>query len=207
MQYICQAARCEQEPDPSGHVTVLPGHPFIGKLGYSGCNQLRSITFPPELKEIRTSAFFNCRNLEKINGMDSATSNLQKIESGAFYGIGAKSIHIPDSLKYLGDSSFANSQLESVTWGPNIKLDHIGNSTFANTKLRSIHIPDSVKVIGKAAFVNIPSLQSVTWGANSSCKHIKSNAFENDGLINVTLPRSMEQLSVYSFAANRFVIS
>lgn len=93
-------------------------------------------------------------------------------------------ITIPDSVTYLGRSSFKDCEgLTSVAIPNNVNT--IGVGTFSGcSKLKSVDIPESVSVIGWDAFKDCKNLSSVT--IPDSVTYIGENAFDGCDNIKVT---------------------
>ena len=82
------------------------------------------------------------------------------IESEAFKDSSVTSVTLPNSIKEIKDSAFANDKTLTSCNFPD-GLEYIGECAFANTGIISIHIPDSVTYIGNGAFKDCASLRSV----------------------------------------------
>ena len=126
-----------------------------------------------------------------------------------------KSVDMPDSLIFLGESvfgwcesleevicsknltelkeTFANcSNLKTFYIPPSSQLTRIGDYTFKNCPLVKIEIPASVTEIGKEAFSG--SLNKLTFSKDSRLKKIGNAAFQYCGFERVTLPASLEEI-------------
>lgn len=70
-------------------------------------SKMKKVIIPETVTEIKSRAFFGCKNLMNIEGVDNVT----KIESQAFYMCTAlKSIDL-SNITYLGDHVFLNVKI------------------------------------------------------------------------------------------------
>ncbi len=137
------------------------------------------------VKEIGSSAFYNCNSLTSVRIPDSVTT----IGYGAFSSCDSlTSITIGDSVTSIGDAAFGGcSSLTSITIGDSVTT--IGIYAFDGcSSLTSVIIPDSVTSIGGSAFYGCDSLISVTIPdsvtsigelAFNDCSKLTSVTFEN----------------------------
>lgn len=85
-----------------------------------------------------------------------------------------RAIEIPDSVKFIGESAFSNSEFSELTI-PDSVLE-IGNKAFENcAKLKKITLSKRLQSIGSGAFSGCLSLSAVT--IPDSVKSIGKNAF------------------------------
>lgn len=179
----------------------------IGKMAFSSCSNLTSITIPDSVTSIGSRAFENCSSLTSITIPNSMTD----IGSEAFnYCSSLTSIVIPDSVTSIGHDAFDRCRsLTSVTignsvtrigsgdfsWCPaitymvvregNMVYDSRENcnaiiETATSTLIRGCQntiIPDSVTSIGSGAFSDCSSLASIT--IPNSVTSIRDSAFSN----------------------------
>ena len=77
-------------------------------------------------------------------------------------------VFIPNTVKELGDSAFADCLLlYEVIFEPNSRLEIIGESCFSNCDFWEITIPKSVQSIGDFAFRGCSNLYSLTFEEGS----------------------------------------
>ncbi len=127
---------------------------------YLDGNEVKNLTIPSEITEIKDYAFCDCDGLESVTIGSGVTS----IGEGAFcdcYELTGE-LKIPDSVTLIGDSAFSGcSGLSGELKIPD-SVTLIGGYAFDGCRrLTSIEIPDSVTSIGKGAFDNCISLQNV----------------------------------------------
>jgi PKD repeat protein len=127
-----RATLIEYPAGRGGSYTVPDGVTNIGPGAFQ-YSDLTSVTFPLDLVEIQTNAFYSC-NLGSVT--------------------------LPDSLTTLGDFAFDGcSNLTSVTLGSGLTI--IGDSAFGNSDLFFIAIPPGVTSIGTGAFADCWNLRSI----------------------------------------------
>ncbi|GEM_PF-3121880 len=134
----------------------------IGREAFSGLSALKTITLPESLVSMGERVFSGNRNLEEVNF--HADSNLEALPPGAFrsssplpqFSNKITNIAIPDSVESIGSNAFLNgSTLETVTFGAESALKHIGEFAFRSTlSLESIEFPSTLETIGRQAFRN-----------------------------------------------------
>ncbi|MDD7026698.1 MAG: leucine-rich repeat domain-containing protein, partial [Lachnospiraceae bacterium] len=114
----------------------------------------------------------------------------------AFKGVtNAKTLSLPNTLLYIGDSAFANSYVEKITL-TNVKdignyafkesrlqqvefttaNTKIGTEAFYGTRLTNVNFPYSINTIGAGAFANNAQLTAVSFDSTSPT-NIKDFAF------------------------------
>ena len=123
------------------------------------CSQLKNITFPNNLKEIKEEAFYHCLSLNTITFPDK----LKVIGKKAFYGCTKlNTITFPDTLKVIGEKAFYGcDKLNNITFPQN--LISIGDKAFAGcTNLNEIHFKSKNITIDTEAFIGGDSLYSNT---------------------------------------------
>lgn len=162
-------------PQKKADVSVDTTIYFVDNAGYLANNEIKVVGIESEafnknpadivdvelsssVKYIGTSAFEGCTNLQSIKINNS--NGLEGICDKAFY-----------------NSSLAKIELSDTSLGSSLKK--IGNRTFANTKLESVSIPGSVDLIGAGAFENMTELTSVNFVDDGNTMEIDAYAFYN----------------------------
>ena len=132
----------------------------IGDEAFYKHFQLKSVEMPDSVTKIGNKAFYHCSGLSEFPIGEGIT----EIGSYAYYCVNRPlTLHIPDSVVSIGDNAFMMqpydfypSELTTITFGENSKLETIGRYAFFGfTKLTSIDIPSGLTSIGENAF---------TWG-------------------------------------------
>lgn len=107
--------------------------------------------------------------------------NINSIAGRAFnYGYEAGqekliSVHIPGSVKYIGEYAFYKCHLNTVYIEEGV--ESIGRSAFSYNYFSEVTIPHSVKYIGSSAFSNCGSLTTVNYNAIGSLDNISGSFF------------------------------
>ena len=137
--------------------------------------------------------------------------NVIGINNGAFKGKGLTSVTIPNTVKLIEDSAFANNELSSLTFagGGSVVLDgevfrgnqissveltsvsSIGRSAFMNNNLESIVIPASVSSIASDAFRENATLRQITSEGEIPAS-IKDDSFVSRSSIDLIVPKGTE---------------
>lgn len=181
------------------------------KVGiFKECNNLKKIELPETLITIYTTAFDNCRSLQKIDLKNVINiedgGNWQNVgESGSFYGcISLQEVIWPNVTK-IGTYAFKNcSKLALDTLPSNLKT--LGNGAFSGTLCNFKNLPESVTTINGFPWVNTTGTQTyplynstiVSWGgyytsSNNLTNTIINNTLINtDGLGNIILKKSQK---------------
>ena len=173
---------------------------------------INSVTIGNNVKSIRSSAFHNCVNLEKIIIPKSVTyiddvfyncPNLTNIiidndnanyisEGGILYNKSKTTLIAYPSAS--GEVNIPNTitLIESYSFGGCINLT-------------SINIPNTVTLIGFSAFRDCENLNNVN--IPNSVQEIRGYAFTNTNLTNVIIPNGIETIANDTFSFCRNLIS
>lgn len=129
---------------------------------------LENVTLPKSLIIVPKECFSFCKKLKNVNFSES----IEKIEANAFADTALEKVKIPHSVKYIGESAFANNEkLVELTLQEGLKV--IGAEAFRNCEqINHLEIPATVKAIGKDAFEGcsnvdylvLPSKTLPDWG-------------------------------------------
>lgn len=196
---------------------VVPDN--IIKIGYSAfaVSSLRSIEFNNKVKIIPSRCFYQCKNLERI----VLKEGLKSIEPYAIEKCHSLSnVNFPDSLTSLGCYFVKRSSIESISFGPKIRIipenffednNYLKNVTFPSNlkeirqyafsdcyQLSSVIIPDSVEIIGNSAFSGCP----ITSFSFNKTRIIGNRAFSGCRIESITLSNHLESIQAYAFQRN-----
>jgi hypothetical protein len=149
----------------------------IRNYAFASSANLRNITIPESINSIGEGAFSDASRLNSVSFTGS--SNLKTIEDGAFRGASAlDSIMIPASVTSIGDFAFSGTNLESLEFEADSKLEGIGEYAFASTYMLNLSLPCSLKSIGDNAF-----------------------GYNNYRLVSILIPCDLEYLGNEAFGA------
>lgn len=144
---------------------------------FYGINKLETITLPKSLKEIYTSAFYDCTNLKHVIVPDG--SLLTKIYAKAFTSC---------------------DNIETFEFQGSCTLKTISSDVFNyKTKLREFVFPASVTTIGNGAFLGCTSLTTATFPEDAAIKTIGEGAFAGCGLTSFTVPTNVTTIGREAF--------
>ena len=128
------------------------------------------------------------------------------IGNSAFSGNSLTSVNIPNSVTTIGSNAFANNQLSAITI-PN-SVTSIGASAFDNNQIGSVVIPNSVTTIGSNAFEDNPNLTRLTINMSEiegssagaySCNRSFAKVIGIDNLTSVTLGNDVRNIANCAF--------
>ena len=163
---------------------------------FTGCENLKNVTFEKGISKIIPVLFSGCNGLETITIPDSFTS----IGEYAFLNCtGLKKINIPDSVTFLGACSFMGCGSLEIAVLPK-QIPSLPTDIFNGcSSLKSITIPDTVNSIPTRAFCDCSSLERITFP--KELQSIGFSAFHNcDALTELILPESVKDLSEDAFS-------
>lgn len=168
----------------------------VGNYAFKGCVGIEKIIMSEGIEILGNGVFLNCRGLKEVIlpgslrgiGSTDATGCPKILGSevkyeGAFEYSGLESVTVPDSVKYIGENSFAGCvQLKRAVL-PN-KLKEIKENTFRWCKsLREVVFPRELDAVRLSAFEGCDALQtvdlpegvaSIEEGAFAGCKSLES---------------------------------
>ncbi len=138
-------------------------------LAFAGCKSVRTIALGTGLTELTDYVFYDNLALESIQW---GSSKITKIGTSAFEKAGQKNgtlltLALPDSVKAIGDSAFANTNaLKTLNLN---KVQTIGKKAFASAqKLTALTIPANVQTLSQLSFYNCRSLIDITFSHSNS---------------------------------------
>lgn len=184
-----------------------------------------TFSFVNEVTEIGEHAFENCSQLTDI----AYPKNITKISDWAFHKTGLVNIIIPNTVTYIGNSTFCNCASSEYINIPN-SVQFMGeqafgwstkgelyvdcdiylvnnheywqewNSSFAYSCISKIIIGKNVKSIGNCAFTECKQVQTVEYEEGNQLESIEWAAFGCPLVEEMPVPRSVKTIGDYSFA-------
>lgn len=198
---------------------------YVG--AFTGCTNLKEISFEDGITKIPDKVFVHCDSIEKIVIPDSVTvvgqyafddctalkeivlpSSITEIQDFAFRGTAISEIEIPDSTIKIGDRAFEDcAKLSRVKLSK--KLTSIGVGAFRNcTSLQSIEIPKALKKCS----ISQDNSSLAYYGTFTGCVNLKEISFEEgttaipakvfaycNGLEEITIPNTVTQVGESAF--------
>lgn len=144
------------------------------------------------VKEIKTSAFYNCKNLKGVD-----FNNVEIIGDGAFEScIGLENVEIKDNVTKIGNSAFSEcTNLKSVSLGNGItKIDGL---FYGCSSLSSISLPSSITRIEGYSFAECRNLANII--LNDGLKSIGDGAFQGCSISTITIPSTVKYIYSEAF--------
>ena len=180
----------------------------IGKMAFAH-SIVGSVRLPSSLSEMGSSVFEGCFNLKSVIIPEGVTVIGARAFGGKFNGIGQycesvpiSSIHLPSTVKEIGDSAFHNCSLLTEINLPN-SLEKIGSAAFRGCSLESVSLPPLLTEISDYLFLSNKSLTSVT--IPPSVTKIGVFAFNGTDLRNgISLPENVRTIEDGAFIGCQF---
>lgn len=113
----------------------------IGLDCFSNCDQLKEISIPSKVENVEKGAFQSCDNLVSVV---FEGTNLKSIGKRSFAGCELiTEIIIPEGVVTIGEQAFNDcSSLNKLSLPDSLR--DIGRSAFANTQISEIHFPENI---------------------------------------------------------------
>lgn len=225
-------------------VVVEEGVATIGYRAFRSCSNLETVTLPNTITYIHRFAFHGCSGLQysydeeysaKYLGVEDnpyffmigVTGNKSSfavhddcklIADGADYDNSLSSVEIPETVEYIGDDAFANTNIVYYTgsasgnpWGAravNAIVD--GDFIYADEDQTilvgytgeggDIEIPGTVTVISDEVFFNRSDITSVDLSQATGLTDIGEYAFSGCfGITSIDIPNTVTSIGAYAF--------
>ena len=165
------------------HVTIGTGITELPRVGFTNCKALKDIHIPSNVKNLGGVCFAN-------SGLENITfdEGLEVIETSAFASIPAQSVVLPNSVRSVGQTVFAQSpNLESVTFGTGLR-EMVDFAVFDCPKLTEIIMPEGLETFPSAGYCMCPGVTSLTFPASIS-NYGDQALMVMDGLTDLTIMR------------------
>ena len=166
----------------------------LGNYVFSWDENLTKIELPPSLQEVGAYSFYKS-NIKSI----TLNEGLSNIIQGAFAGTYIEKVHIPGSVKKIGDEAFSTCHnLKEVNFGNGVK--QLGNYVFSwNEKLTKIELPPSLQEVGGYAFYK-SNIKSIT--LNEGLSNIVQGAFVGTHIEKLYIPGSVKHIGKGAISEN-----
>lgn len=167
-------------------------------FGYDGCESLRLLILPFNVKVIGERAFSDCANLRKVD-----LAAVEKIGGGAFANCTSLTrISFPKSVTHLGSGVLSGcTALTKVGYPVNLAENQgygVGGYFYGCTSLKTIEVPEGVTCLPEYVFRDAASLESIT--LPSTLVKVGQLAFSGcTGLKEILLPPSVTYIGSRAF--------
>jgi len=174
-------------PETVRHITPFAFYPHRGSL---------NVTFSEEsaLQTIGIYAFAH----KAMDGDLDLPDGLMTIGEGAFKSTLLDSVHVPDSVRNIGQKAFMDIQTEDgLTATIDASIQTLRTSMFESSNLASIDLSDTIRIIRGHAFKD-SGLDAFTF--HEGITTIGEHAFRGTELGNVTFPSTISTIDAYAFS-------
>lgn len=188
----------------------------IFSRAFFGCTSLTSITIPSSLEEIGQAAFYGCTSLSSVIDLDK--SKVKVIDANAFCQCGSLAdITFPNTIETIGNSAFENAMTRTRLFDLHLpaSLKRIGDKAFLGIRLSSVFIPRNVTNIGLRAFETSEctslsvDLANNVFDSRSNCNAIidKWNKSLLFGCDKTVIPEDITTIASYAFSGCQGITS
>jgi len=175
------------------YITFGNGVQTIGSRAFYRCTSLISVAFPPSLTLVAGSS--NNGAFQGCNSLESVTFNNCEADIGGYvFSECTKLVDVDlgDRVQAIGAYAFSGcTSLTSLELGNSIK--NIGSLAFRNTQIQTITLPPSIRLFGTSgSFSSMPALRRIVFEAGTEA--ISAYAFFGISTatpVDVFIPRSV----------------
>lgn len=123
--------------------------------------KMQVVILPDSIVKIGDSAFYSCKNLGRIHGIQACNSLVSIGESAFERCQSLTSMKLPNNIEVIGERAFYGCTMWFNAIIPQ-SVQQIGNLAYAACfATKEIHIPKSVKTIGNMAFYGCEKLTNI----------------------------------------------
>ncbi len=155
---------------------------YIADNCFQDCSDLCYVYFENanNLHDIGKNAFAGCSSLQKLINFETANyDGFTTLQEGVFKGTKLSgSLKLPDQLKEIEASAFANCKKLGILDISNTKIEKIAGNAFSESGLKGIKLPDTYSIIKANTFAKCESLEKISLGGKTTGVYtINANAF------------------------------
>lgn len=201
---------CREELSGDIVIPAIVGGKKVAGLGqnlFASNDKITGVIISEGIKEISFRSFYDCNQLKAV----SIPNSVIEVRDEAFEGCSNLEYYEKDGAYYLGNEINHYIYLAKVSQSASISIENgckfIAESSFYRSSIKSIVIPNTVISIGRLAFNACEYLESVT--LQNGLKDIRFKAFANcDSLKGKTIviPNSVEYIDDFIFYNSRLTI-
>ncbi|KAK8840106.1 hypothetical protein M9Y10_031043 [Tritrichomonas musculus] len=168
---------------------------ILGPPGFFSYYNLVEIMIPKSVQVIGPHLFEHCHFLSTVQFEEG--SNLKKIGEFAFSNTRIEEIEIPDTVKVIEQSTFANDiKLKKVIFTGEI----IGKEAFLQTGMTEFNLSNNIRVIESNAFQFCRSLRTFNIDIENSClSEIGPYAFSETAITEISIPQNIKIIKKFTF--------
>lgn len=174
----------------------------IGSFSFCKCTALIKVKIPANVSIIESSAFGGCCKLEgfqidesnpHFSTVNGVLFNKDKTKLIAFpSGFKDNYYSVPEGVKVIGDGSFLDSKIESITFPSTLEKIEGWAFRFCSN-LKVIDIPNSVTEIGESAFEFCSNIEKVM--LSNKLTVLRQQTFSGcNKLIELNIPPSVKSI-------------
>lgn len=151
----------------------------IGENAFSTCVELKHITIPPAVKTLSKKMFCGCAFHDFI-----IPEGVEVVEDHAIYGGDIRTLHIPSSVKTIGEEIASGKNLKTITVAAGNPFFKVVQGCLIDTREQ--------KILLAAAGAGIPQ--------NAALKQIGADVFSFRDMTEIDIPEGMTHIGRQSFA-------
>lgn len=171
----------------------------IPSLAFLGDADIETISIPSYITNIGEKAFYELT----LNEISFLTSNLDedlRFGNYAFANLNElTSIDLPDRLVEIGNHTFENSNISTITYSNGGRSLSIGDYAFNNIKIKEILINGRISSIGTYAFSNTTLLEKASYVDHSDLS-IADYTYYGSALKEITFDSIPDTATIGSYA-------
>ena len=171
----------------------------IGARAFKECSQLTDITYPKNITKISDWAFYGTGLINII-----IPNTVTYIGISTFCDCASSEyINIPNSIQFMGERAFGHATQGEIYIDcdiPSVASDWT-ESAFAWSHISKITIGRNVKFIGDYAFVECNQVTTIVYEDGNKLEHIGKGGFGGCPLVEeMPIPESVEFIGEYAFS-------